>query len=340
MNQKYNYVGYVVLAGVFLGVGYWWGNRQSKQEVATALISSDDQSAVLLTVKDVPRITINSLEKELNELGEMDQQVKMMLMLDPVGTKERIFKDQSRMVVIEEWATNNGVRSNADYQNKRAKILQHIDKQLDLEQFLTAHKVEVSDAELLDYYNSHKDQDPRIIAAQAGIKSQAVEFSKKDEANQFATKLKQAGVLQLDQLAKEQKLFVRNLGNINANSYAEKVIKDAVLKVTTFPTVLVVEDKEKAKAWVVVALSQEVAKYNDFEQVKELLKQLLTPKKMGEMLEVKLPEYAKLYAVVENGTYFDDLRASQKDNSATDDKEVGETTDDIESDLAAVGSEK
>ena len=265
-----------------------WGKKKESSET----IGADDQSVVLLTLNGSPKITVNKLEADLNELAEMDQQVKMMMMFDPVGTKERVFKEQSRMAVIEEWAVSNGVRNDAEYQSKKAKIMGHVEKQLDFEQFLNKHKVEVTEVDILEYYNANKDQDYRILISPAGIKTQAVEFATKDGANAFATKLKQAGAGEIDKLAKEQKLFVRNLGNVNENSYADKDVKEAVLKVKTFPAILVVEDKEKNKFWAVAAQSQEVAKYQDFDKIKDSLKQMLLPKKIGEMLEIRVPEYA------------------------------------------------
>lgn len=284
-----------------------------KKKENESAVNNDDQSLVLLTVNGVPKITVNNLEADLNELSEMDQQIKMMLMFDPEGTKERVFKEQKRMAIIEEWARVSGVRDSAEYQSKKARIMNHVGRQLDFEQFLNTHKVDVTQADVLDYYNQHKDQDYHILISPAGIKTQTVEFATQNDAQEFVNKLKQAGINQIDKLANEQKLFVRNL-NINETSYADKDIKEAVLKMKNFPAVVIVPDQEKGKFWVVAAQEHQAAKYQEFDKVKDALKQMLMPKKVGEMLEVKIPEYGEQFNLVENTTYFEDLKNAKKNS--------------------------
>ena len=290
-----------------------WGKKDDKSITPSTNIKPGDTSLVLLTINGQPKITVNSLDADVNELAEFDQQTKMLLMFDPEGAKERIFREQKRLAVIEEWGIKNGIANLPDYQAKLARILNHVYKQLFFEQFLEQHKVNVTDADVQLYYDQNKDQDYRILIAPAGIKSQSVEFATKAAADAFVVKLKQAGVTELEKVAKEQdpKLLVRNLGNINENSYADKEIKEAVLKQQKFPAVLVVQNKEKNKFVVVVAYGQEAAKYHDFDAIKDQLKQMLLPRKIGEMLEIKIPEYALQLNVVENNSYFDDLKKAK-----------------------------
>ena len=310
-NQNSRSISYLSLAGLMLLSGCL---DKTKKNESPSAVSNDDQSLVLLSVNGVPKITVNNLEADLNELSEMDQQIKMMLMFDPEGTKERVFKEQKRMAIIEEWARVSGVRQSEEYQTKKARIMNHVCRQLDFEQFLNTHKVEVTDADVRDYYNQNKDQDYHILISPAGIKTQTIEFATNEAAQQFVTKLKEMGINQIDKLASEQKLFVRNL-NINENSYADKEIKEAVLKVKNFPQILIVADKEKGKFWVVAAQAQEAAKYQEFDKVKDALKQMLMPKKMNEMLEVKIPEYGLQFNLVENSNYFEDLKNAKKDQT-------------------------
>lgn len=307
-KQNSRSIFYLSLASLLILSGCLDKFRKKDNE---STVSSDDQSVVLLSVNGVPKITVNNLDADINELSDMDQQIKMMLMFDPEGTKERIFKEQKRMAIIEEWARVSGVRNSDEYQNKKARIMNHVGRQLDFEQFLNTHKVEVTDADVLDYYNQNKDQDYHILISPAGIKAQTIEFAKQNQAQEFADKLKQAGIDQIDKLANEQKLFVRNL-NINENSYADKDIKEAVLKIKNFPAVLMIPDQEKTKFWVVAVQGHQAAKYQEFDKVKDSLKQMLMPKKMNEMLEIKIPEYGAQFNLVENSTYFEDLKNAKK----------------------------
>lgn len=306
--QNSRSVYYLSLASLIILSGCWC--KKSQDEMPA--IAADDTSVVLLKLNGVPKITVNKLEENLNELAEMDQQIKMMLMFNPEETRAQVFQQQKRMAVIEEWASSNGIKNEADYKQKKAKIMEHIDKQLAFEQFLNHHKVEISEADLLDYYNQNKDQDYRILLAPAGIKSQAVEFSSKDSANKFLHKLKQSGVDHINKLAKEQKLFVRDLGNVNENSYADQAVKDAILNVSKLPSMLVVANKDQDKFWVVVAQSKETAQYHEFEKIKDDLRQMLMSKKIGEMLEAKVAEYAAKFDLVENSAYFDELKNNKK----------------------------
>lgn len=288
-----------------------WG--KSKQADSAAEISADDTSVVLLKVNGVPKITVNSLDADINEIAAMDQQLKLMMMFNPEETRERVFQEKKRMAVIAEWAVSNGVRNEPEYQQKKAKIMKHVDMQLDFEQFLNKHKVEISDEDVLKYYNENKTQDPRILISQAGVKAVGVEFADHEAANKFYHKLKQSGADHIDKLAKDHKHFVRNFGNVNEASYADQAIKEALAKVAKFPTVLLVTNQDKTKFWVVVAQAQEELKYHDFEKIKENLKQGLASKAIGEMLEVKIPEYAKGFELVENENYFTELKNNKKD---------------------------
>jgi hypothetical protein len=306
-----------------------WGGRKEEVSFEIPAIAADDDSVVLLSVNGSPKITVNSLEADLNEIAEMDQQAKMMLMFDPEGIKEHMFKEQKRMAIVEEWAASTGARESEEYKNKKARFLSMIQKQLDFELFLKDHPVEVTDADVRDYYDKNKDQDYRIVVAQAGVDTQAVEFSSKSTADEFATEIKKAGIGNIEKLAnsKDKKLFVRKLGKINDTSYADKEIKDAVLKLKKVPSIFVVASDDSNKYWVVAALSKEKAKYQEFDKVKDTLKQMLMPKKVTEMLEVKVPEYAAEFEVVENDTYFADLKKAkneamkkaQSDSIASDD---------------------
>lgn len=296
-----------------------------KNEPSRSGIKPGDNSVVLLTIGGEPKITVNSLDAAVNELAEMDQQTKMLMIFDPEGTKERIFRQLKQLAVVGEWAAKAGVHQTAEYQEELSRILHHIQSQLDFKYFLDQHQVVVSDEDVKNYYDQNKDQDYRILIAPAGVKTQAVEFSTKALADSFAAKAKQAGAAEFEKVAKEQKLIARNLGNINDGSYADKEIKDAVLKLQKFPAILVIEDKDKNKCWVVAAQGQESAKYHDFDQIKDQISQMLTPKKIGEMLEVKVPEYSTQFGVVENTDYFDGLRKAKNANKKSD--ELAEQVD-------------
>jgi len=305
---------------------------KSKQGDQSSDVGANDTSVVLLKINGVPKITVDSLEADINEIAEMDQQLKLMMMFNPEETRERVFQEKKRMAVIEEWALSNGIRNEQEYQQKQAKIMKHVRMQLDFEQFLNKHKVDILDEDVLKYYNENKTQDPRILISQAGVKSVGVEFADHETANKFYHKLKHAGADSIDKLAKDHKYFVRNFGNVNEASYADQTIKHAVSKVTKFPSIIMVENQDKTKFWVVVCQSQEELKYHDFEKIKENLKQGLASKAIGEMLEIKIPEYAKGFELVENEAYFTDLRNNKKDLMQELSQEQDLTQDNLEQD--------
>ena len=323
MSKQVKSIHYLSLLSLVALSGCWKGDSCCSKTEEVSAIASDDDSTVLLSIGDSAKITVNSLDADLNELAEMDQQAKMMLTFDPEGTKERMFKEQKRMAVVEEWAVRNGVREDAEYKKKQSRIISHVQKQLDFEQFLKEHEVDVTDADVRKYYDENKDQDYRIVVSQAGVKTQAVEFDTKEAADKFAEELKKAGAKDIEKLAKGKKLFARSFGNINDSSYADKEIKDAVLKLKKFPTVVVIGINDKKKYWVVAALAKEKAKYQDFDKIKDSLKQAIKPKKIGEMLEVKLPEYSAEFKVVENEGYFKDLKAAKEAEAAKQAQESG-----------------
>lgn len=301
---------YLSLIGLTAGlVGCFNKSKQCCDAVVE--ISANDKSVVLLTVDGKPRVTVDTLEKDLNEIAEMDQQAKMMLQFDPEGTKERMFDEQKRMAVVQEWANQNGVRDKEEYQKKLARIVNHVKKQLDFEQFLKAHAVEVDAAEVQKYYDDNKEQDYRILVSPAGVKAQGIEFDTKAKADEFAAAA--TSVSAFEKVAKDRKLTPRSLGVVNDRSYVDSAVKTALTAAKHVPAVLVVKCADSKKFMVVAAMSKEQAKYQDFDKVKEAIEQMLKQKKMVEMLEVKIPAYTELYKIVENKDYFTDLKKAKED---------------------------
>lgn len=312
---------YLSLVGLTAGLVGCWGKDCKKSCDVAVEIPASDKSVVLLSVGGKSRVTLNSLEKDLNEIAEMDQQAKMMLQFDPEGTKERMFDEQKRMVVVQEWASQNGVRSKEEYQKKLDRIINHVQKQLDFEQFLKAHAVEVDPADVQKYYDDNKEQDYRILISPAGVKASGIEFDTKAKADEFAAQA--LTVSAFEKLAKDKKLSPRSLGTVNERSYVDSAVKKALAEAKHVPAVLVVKCADSKKYMVVAAMAKEVAKYQDFDKVRDAIEQMLKQKKMVEMLEVKIPAYAEQYKVVENKDYFTDLKKAREEAA----KKAEETTE-------------
>lgn len=268
-------------------------------------VEHKDGSVALISIEGKPALTAKEFEDFINKAVEGNEQAKLWMQFVP-DFKEQVFKSKVRSTVMGEWAKRNGVRNSKEYREKERIILDSIRDSLDLEEFVKRNDADVSDADAEKYYEENKAQDPRIMLSPEGVKALGVSFKSQAEANEFAENVKKNRSA-LEKLAKDKKLSVTQFGVVNDESVIDSKIKEKVNAAKSFPTVLVVRD-EKGKFWVVLAQAKEKAQFRPFEQVKDLIKKLLKPKKLEEIIEKEVAKLEKEYNVTYDKSYFEEQR--------------------------------
>jgi len=280
-------------------------SEDSCSSCSTCPAGSDDSTA-LITVDGKPSLTVKEFENFLNKAVEGNEQMKIYMQFVP-DFKEQLFNAKKRSVVLAEWAKRNKVRDSQQYREQEKMILDAIRENLDIQEFLKQNDPQISDEEAQKYYDENKTQDPRVVVSLAGIKASGVSFVNGNSANEFAENIKKNAAKDIDKVAKDKKLTVTQFGVVNSESNIDSKVKEKVATVKTFPTVLVVKG-DNGKTWVVVAKSKQDAEFRPFEQVKELIKRVLKPKKMEELLEKEQAKLEKDFNVVYNKTYFEEQK--------------------------------
>jgi hypothetical protein len=286
-------------------------------------VEHKDGSAAIITVEGKPVLTAKEFEDFINKAAEGNEQVKLWMQFVP-DFKEQVFNAKKRSVIIGEWAKKQGIRNSKEYRDKERILMDSIRENLDSEEFIKRHDVEVNDEEANKYYEENKAQDPRIITSPEGVKAFGISLKNQAEANEVAEAAKK-NHSNLEKLAKDKKLSVTQFGVVNEESVIDNKIKEKILSTKTFPAVLVVKD-EKGKFWVVIAKSKEKAQFRPFEQVKDLIKKLLKPKKLEEMLEKELPKLEKEYNVVSDKSYFEEQRKKSENDAQEAMKALAQTS--------------
>lgn len=289
----------------------WFSGCSNKQECSEKAGCLGDQASgeVLLSIEGSPALTVKDIDTFIDQIAGADEQVKSMLQNPEY--KERIFQDKKRAIVLGKWAKDAGVREKKEYKDKEKNVLEAVRTQLDAEEFVKHHSIDVSDSDAKKYYDESKNQDPRILISPAGVKSAAVVFDSQSAANDFAKKLKDSKAKDIEKMAKEQKLTVLPLGVVNEEAFfVDAKVKEKIMATRQTPEVIVVKGDDN-KYWVVVAQKKETAQYRPFDKIKDTIKQALKAKKTEEVFENELKKIEQKLNIVENKQYFQDLKQTK-----------------------------
>lgn len=318
INKKFLSVSLLMLSLLALSACKWFSSIKEGYDCSACAScptsSAKDTTDVLITINGKSALTAKEFEEFLSQASEGNDQFKLMLQLMP-DFKEQLFNMKKRGLIFSEWAKKEGVRNSEEYRKKEKSIINSIRESLDAEEFIKRHKVDVTDADAQKFYDENKTQDPRILISAEGINASGVSFANQKDANDFAEKLK--ANKNIEQLAKDKKLKVEKFGNVTEEANVDAKVKEKVLAINSFPSVIVVKG-ENGKHWVVIAKGKEQAQFRPFEQVKETIKRLIAPKKLEEMIELEMPKYERDFKVVENKKYFEDAKKQLEQNMQAD----------------------
>lgn len=304
-----------IISGAFLGLSLLlmpsckWFNK--KNNPSSSQIESSDRSTVLLSIDGKPVMTEKSFNEFLDQLIETDPQIGMMIQIIP-DFKEQVFRMKKRAVIFTEWAKREGIRDSEEYKKKQKQFVEGLLESMDSDYFIKNHKIDVSDEDAKTYFEQNKESDPRLLITAAGVKVQAVAFDKESDAREFAQALEKSASKDLIKLAEGQKLSAQDLGPVNEDSFVDSKVKDAVLSIKTFPVIKVVKG-EDGKFWVVRATGKQEAEYRNFDEVKEMVKRMLAPRKMEEMLDAELPKLEEKYNIKENKEFFEKIKRENEE---------------------------
>ena len=285
-----------------------WKNKevaQSEIEDQTVMIPAEN---VLLTIDGKPVLTVEEYEQQLQEVAAQSPQLEMMLQMSPNVEYDLIFNQLKMAKLMNHWAHATGLTQSEEFKKDRARIQEMIDTQLCVQYYDKAHPIVVTDEDIKAFYGAEKDKLPGLLVAPGGVKTEAVKFDNQDAAQAFYDVVKNVQG-DLDAAAKDQKLSVSNFV-INETTFHGKALKDFVMQLTSFPALNMIKSDDAY--WVVKAVEKIAPKYQDFEKVKEGLRNYVQQQRKDENMKAAAAKFEADYATVENKEYFENkLRARQ-----------------------------
>lgn len=267
-------------------------------------------------------ITDQSFQQEFDQLIEENPHLKSVLALMP-DAKKNFLAGMVNQAVVDTWVTENKVDGKAEYQKELNRMMHSVKRMLNTKYFGLEHPVQVSDAELTEFYEKNKDSMPDLMISKGGVKAAGVSFATQAEAQAFVAQVKEAkGIEKAAQLAHVSKNY-RDFKVVNAQSLGmDAQLRDKVVAMRA-PSVAVV--KAENKFWVVDASGKEEVQYRPFAQVKEGLSQYVAKEKRMELFDKEIGKLKTEYHVVVN----EDVLKSPDQATQTADNVDDEKSEDV-----------
>ncbi len=286
-------------------------NEQSTQSELEdqALNNNTMNQEVLLTIDGKPVLTVNEYEEQLQEAAQASPQLEMMLQMSPNVEYDFIFNQLKMAKLMNYWAHSTGLTETEEFKKDRARIQEMLDTQLCVQYYEKAHPIVVTDADIKAFYDQEKDTLPGLLVAPGGVKTEAVKFDTQEAAQVFYDTVKSVQG-DLDAIAKDQKLSVSNFV-INETTFHGKPLKDFVLQLTSFPALNMIKSDDAY--WVVKAVERVAPKYQDFEKVKEGLRNYVQQQRKDESMKAATAQFEADYKTVENKEYFENKMRARQD---------------------------
>ena len=273
---------------------------------------ANDGSAVLVTMNGKPLITKNMLESEKQKLFESNPQLQAMAgLMDSRQLDRNLVDGLASRAAIREYIEKVKVRESDEYRESFAALVQRLQDALDSQFFVKAFPVEVSDAEVKEFYEANKAMIPNLMLSSGGVESKGVSFTDEAAAKDFATKVR-AGKNDLSKVAREENLAskVKDFKLVNAQSLGmDEELRDKITVIKKTPTVETF--KVGKEYWVVAASRREEPKYRPLEQVSAELKQALEKEKTMKRFEEEVGRLKSEYQIVINEEQFAEKTPSE-----------------------------
>ena len=274
-----------------------------------AILPAVNQQDVLLAIDGKPVLTIDEYEEQLQEAAASSPQLEMMLQMSPNVEYDFIFNQLKMAKLMNHWAHATGVTQTEEFKKDRARIQEMIDTQLCVQYYEKAHPIVITDADIKSFYDAQKDTLPGLLVAPGGVKAEAVKFDTQDAAQSFYDEVKNVQG-DFDAVAKSQKLSINNFV-INETTFHGKPLKDFALQVTSFPALNMIKSDDAY--WVVKAVEKVASKYQDFEKVKEGLRNYVQQQRKDESMKEAAAKFEADYKTVENKEYFENKMRARQD---------------------------
>ncbi len=333
-QNKHRVVSAVILVSgltLFSGCAWWPFGGSSSKDTSSQSASGDD---VLLSINGTPALTVEKYEEQLAMAAQANPQIGMLLQMMPNAEKDFIFKGMATAELMKAWAQKEGIDKTPEFQKQRKQLCDAMELQLFMKYFDEAHPVNISDADVANFYEEQKDLIPALTLSPGGVETVYVRFDSKDKADKFFDKVKDVKKASAFKAMAQEHKHKTGDSVINAKSSVGDAIKMVVLELKKFPAVRLVGADDNSY-WVLFAAGKSDTQYRDLKtpEVQHGLKKMLVDQQKDKQIEQVVNKLKSEMNVVENHKYFEDK--AQAKRAAMEEAQAGmqqESSDD--SDMA------
>lgn len=255
-------------------------------------------------------ITTKSFENEFDQLLEENPHLKSVLALMP-DAKQNFLKGMVNQAVVDKWVSTNKVDQKETYQKELDRMMVSVKRMLNTKYFGLEHPVQISDAEITDFYEKNKDTMPDLVVLRGGVKAAGVSFEKESDAKAFVAKVREVkSIAKAADISRLTKNY-RDFKLVNSQSLGmDAALRDQVAAIATVPSVEVMKVNDKS-FWVVSATAKEATQYRPFEQVKSGLEQYVAKEKRMSMFDTEITKLKNDFQVVVNDSALNPAESTQ-----------------------------
>jgi hypothetical protein len=324
-NAQITSKNYLFLGGLCLLVsmlpGCWlckWFSKEKEVPATTKILPQDDpllaQGEKIVCMGDVCVITDLSLDHEFDKLLEENPQLKSVLPLMP-NAKENFLQSLVSQAVVDRYIEENAIDQTAEYKKDYDHMVRSIKRMLNTKHFGAADVVELTDAQVQEYYEANKAKMPDLLVSNGGVKAEGIMFDAEDTANNFAAMAKEKEFVKA---AKERKLDVKiqDFKLVNDQSVGmPSAVKNKIVSLTKFPAVEVIKVDSKT-FWVVFAAEKQEPKYLPLEQIRAGLGEYIKKEQRMAKFDERISDLKKKYNVTINEEFLARQKEQQRQQVA------------------------
>jgi len=304
MKSKQTYL-VLTLAPVLLLSGCkWFGGTEKAMTPGVAAVKDGKPmpGGVLATWADGSAMV---MQKEFDEMLDLMMKGKPELQGLPEAflpmVKTQLLNSMVSYKIIDKWVKENKLDQAKDYKQKFEMALKNATTAVNVDTFMGALDLATSEGDYRDYYEKNKDK--VALVSMGGVKAEGVKFETEADAKAFLAKAKGADFAKLVQADENIKNNLQDFQYVNDKSRINKSLKDAILAIRRFPSVIMVKESDKI-FWVVNATEKTETKYRSYEELKDQIENTVKQTKQQEVLMKKIEELKGAYGVnVKEGAF-------------------------------------
>lgn len=298
-----NSVSFLIVIMTFSGCN--WFNKK-KVQPPTISEMEEEQDEVLLSIGGKPVITAKKFKNHLQKIVAANPQIKGVLESVP-AVKYNVFSGMVGQELLREWATEQGINKEEEYQRDYTMALQLVEYELARKYFTESlHKeIKVTKEEINRYYQAHKDTIPDMVIEPGGVKALGVAFKNGIESAAFVQYLGK-NQNRFKEAVLSEKLTSKDFGLVTSYTVdIDKTIKKSVLAMQNQQTRLISVKAEDGTFWVCYADAKKDPEYRPLEDVKEGIENSLKQEKLQVAYGSKVEALKTVYRAQENKEYFE-----------------------------------